>query len=69
MIAIFLATINVGVAYGVFNLRLIQYLSGQFGSRSTPSGLIFLGLFLTVFLNPLFGFLSDKLKSECLLYL
>lgn len=64
MIAIFLGMISVGVVFGIFNLILIPYLSAQFGSQSIPGQLISLGMLSTIFLSPLFGFLSDKIRKR-----
>lgn len=69
MIVISLGIISVGVIFGIFNLILIPYLSAQFGSQSIPGQLISLGMLSTIFLSPLLGFLSDRIRKRTLLFL
>ncbi|OAA22184.1 MFS transporter [Kosmotoga sp. DU53] len=64
MIVISLGIISVGVIFGIFNLILIPYLSAQFGSQSIPGQLISLGMLSTIFLSPLLGFLSDRIRKR-----
>lgn len=64
MIAISIGIISVGILYGILNLILIPYLSTQLGSQSVAAQLISLGMLSTIFLSPLFGFLSDSIKKR-----
>lgn len=64
MFSIVLGTASIGVLYGILNLILIPFLSAHSTSSLQPGQLISIGMMSTIFLGPLFGILSDRIRKR-----
>lgn len=68
MISILIGSVSIGILYAIYNFVLIPYLNDTLGSMVIPGYLVSIGMFLTIFVGMLIGYLSDK-KRDYLLYI
>ncbi|HPZ74914.1 MAG TPA: MFS transporter [Candidatus Pacearchaeota archaeon] len=68
MISILSGSVSIGTLYAIYNFVLIPYLNDTLGSMVIPGYLVSIGMFLTIFVGMLIGYLSDK-KRDYLLYI
>ena len=64
MISMAFGGTSIGVLYAVVNLLLIPFLSKKFGDPQLPGQLVSIGMLSTVFVGPLIGVLSDRMKKR-----
>lgn len=68
LISILSGSVSIGILYAIYNFVLIPYLNDTLGSMVIPGYLVSIGMFLTIFVGMLIGYLSDK-KRDYLLYI
>ncbi len=68
LISILSGSVSIGTLYAIYNFVLIPYLNDTLGSMVIPGYLVSIGMFLTIFVGMLIGYLSDK-KRDYLLYI
>lgn len=68
MISILSGSVSIGILYAVYNFVLIPYLNEALDSMVIPGNLVSIGMFLTIFIGMLIGYLSDK-KRDYLIYI
>lgn len=68
MISILSGSVSIGILYAVYNFVLIPYLNEALDSMVVPGNLVSIGMFLTIFIGMLIGYLSDK-KRDYLIYI
>lgn len=64
MFYLVMGTTSIGVLYGILNLILVPFLSAHSTSSLQPGQLISIGMMSTIFLGPLFGVLSDRIRKR-----
>lgn len=68
LISILSGSVSIGILYAVYNFVLIPYLNEALDSMVIPGNLVSIGMFLTIFIGMLIGYLSDK-KRDYLIYI
>ena len=68
LISILIGSVSIGILYAIYNFVLIPYLNDTLGSMVIPGYLVSIGMFLTIFVGMLIGYLSDK-KRDYLIYI
>lgn len=68
LISILIGSVSIGILYAIYNFVLIPYLNDILGSMVIPGYLVSIGMFLTIFVGMLIGYLSDK-KRDYLFYI
>ena len=64
MLKFFSGAASIGILFGIYNLALIPYLRTIYNSTYTPAQLITIGMLSVIIVNPIIGFLSDRLGKR-----